>query len=63
MASKTKGLKPGQKTPTSGQYGVINAQGRPTGREVTAVEGKPLPPTAKRGQTYRLVDKTKHKQK
>lgn len=61
MASKTKGLKPGQKTPASGQYGVINTQGNPTGREVTSVEGKPLPPTGKKGHTYKLVDKTKHK--
>jgi hypothetical protein len=30
---------------------------------VTAVEGKPLPPTPKPGQVYVLVDKTKHKGK
>ncbi len=59
MANKTK--KPGQPAPTSGQYGVVGTRGGDTGREVTAVKGKPLPPTPKPGQTYTLVDKTKHK--
>ena len=57
----SKNLKPGQETPRSGQYEVIGPRGGNIGREVTSVEGKPLPPTEKPGQTYRLVDPTKHK--
>ena len=57
---KTK-YKPGQKTPKSGQYGVINKNGKPKEREITSTQGKPLPPTQKSGDTYVLNDKTKHK--
>ncbi|MDN3297489.1 hypothetical protein ACLGI4_14990 [Streptomyces sp. HMX112] len=54
MAGKK--LNPGMPAPASGQY-------RPTGggSEVTAVKGKSLPPTPKKGQGWKLVDKTKHK--
>ena len=30
-----------------------------TGKERTAVKGKPLPPTPEKGQEYVLVDETK----
>ena len=53
--------KPGQIAPASGQYAVIGPRGGKTGTEVTVVQGKPLPPTPKPGQTFVLVDKTKHK--
>ncbi|MCA1602367.1 MAG: hypothetical protein LC776_12240 [Acidobacteria bacterium] len=53
-------LKPGQKAPVSGQYGLQGPRGGQTGREVTSVKDEPLPPTPKPGQTYKLVDKTKH---
>lgn len=56
-----KNQKPGQTAPTSGQYRINGTRGGDTGKEVTAVKGKPLPPTPKAGQTYTLVDKTKHK--
>ena len=36
------GLKPGQKAPASGQYGVIGPRGGKTNHEVTAVKGKPI---------------------
>lgn len=49
-------LKPGQSTPYSGQYGVVGPRGGNTGAEVTSVQGKPLPPTSKPGQSYVLVD-------
>lgn len=52
-------LKPGNKVPFSGQYEIIGSRGGKTGEEVTGVKGKPLPPTPKAGQKYRLVDKTK----
>jgi hypothetical protein len=62
MASKKMdGLRPGQETPRSGQYEVRGPRGGETGREVTGVEGKRLPPTQRPGETYRLVDRTKHK--
>ncbi len=54
-------LKPGEKTPESGQYPVIGPRGGKTGTEVTSVEGRPLPPTPKPGQTYGKPDVTKHK--
>ncbi|MFD5932033.1 YjzC family protein [Streptomyces sp. NPDC060333] len=50
--------KPGTPAPKSGQY---KSTGSKT--EVTAVKGKPLPPTPKPGQTWTLVDPTKHKNK
>jgi len=49
-------FKSGQKAPVSGQY-----KNNKTGTEVTAVKGKPLPPTSKPNQNYSLADKTKHK--
>lgn len=51
-------LNPGEKAPVSGQY-----QNPKTKTEVTAVEGKPSPPTPGKGQGYKLVDPTKHKNK
>ena len=55
-----KQFRPGQKAPNSGQFELLGVRGGKTGIEVTAVEGKPLPPTPKPGQRYLLVDKTKH---
>lgn len=54
-------LKPGEEASASGQYEIIGPRGGQTGLEVTAVKGKPLPPTPKKGMGYKLVDKTKHK--
>jgi hypothetical protein len=56
-----KTYKPGQPTPKSGQYGIVGSRGGKVGTEVTAVIGKRLPPTPKPGQTYILVDPTRHK--
>jgi hypothetical protein len=61
--SKGKNLPPGAKTPKSGQYPIIGPRGGRTGQEVTSVEGRPLPPTPKPGQTYGKPDVTKHKGK
>ena len=55
MAS-TKKLRPGTETPVSGQY-----RNNTTRTEITATKGNPLPPTPGGGQSYTLVDKTKHK--
>jgi hypothetical protein len=56
MAKKTSGLTPGTPAPISGQY-----RNTTTKTEVTATRGEPLPPTQRSGQTYTLVDSTKHK--
>lgn len=58
--SKTSKLRPGEKAPESGQYAKVGPRGGKTGLEVTSTKGNPLPP-AKKGETYRLVDRTKHK--
>ena len=52
--------KPGEKTPVSGQYGIVGPRGGRTGVEVTVSKGETLPPTPKPGQGFVLVDKTKH---
>jgi len=57
---KTTGLKPGEITPRSGQYEQRGPRGG-RGPEITAVAGKPLPPTQKAGSSYDLVDETRHK--
>jgi hypothetical protein len=62
MANKPP-LKPGNTTPVSGQYPVIGPRGGKTGQEVTSVQGRPLPPTPKPGQSYGKPDVTKHKGK
>ena len=54
-------FKPGQKPKESGQYERVGPRGGRTGEEVTGVAGKPLPPTPAPGESYRLVDRTKHK--
>ena len=55
MAASRKRVRPGQKVPVSGQYGKAG------GGEVTLVKGKVAPPTDRPGQSFTLVDKTKHK--
>lgn len=56
----SKDFKPGQKSPQSGQYGIYGPRGGNTGKERTVTKNEPFPPTPKSGQTYKLVDKTKH---
>jgi hypothetical protein len=57
---KTRGLNPGTKTPISGQYEKRGPRGGRTGHEVTSTKGNTLPP-AGRGETFDLVDRTKHR--
>ena len=52
--------RPGQSAPISGQYGVLGPRGGNTGTEITAIQGKPLPPTPKPRQSYVPVDPTKN---
>ena len=56
-----KNLKPGQKSPFSGQVEIIGSKGKRTGRERTVVKGEPMPPTPKSGQRYRISDRSKNK--
>lgn len=53
--------KPGEPADVSGQYTEIGPRGGSPGREVTAVKGKPLPPTTAPGRQYRIADGTKNK--
>lgn len=57
---KNRGLKPGKSAPRSGQYQQIGPRGG-AGKEVTVVRYEPMPPTPKKGMTYKLVDPTKNK--
>lgn len=57
---KTRGLPPGATTPVSGQYEKRGPRGGHSGKEVTSVAGKPLPPAGK-GETFDLVDRTRHR--
>lgn len=55
-------VKPGTPAPISGQYAQVGPRGGFAGSgEITAVQGKPMPPTEKPGQQWSLVDATKHK--
>ena len=55
------GLKPGQRAPASGQYGVVGPRGGKINKEVNVIKGEPIPPTEKKGQTYVMNDPTKNK--
>jgi hypothetical protein len=59
--AKNQSVKPGEPAPLSGQYAVVGPRGGDTGKEVTAVKGKPMPPAPKPGVTYKPVDGTKNK--
>ncbi len=60
---KRKRYKPGQKVPHSGQAEIIGPRGGQTGEERTVTKGEPFPPTPSPGQTFVIVDKTKHRRK
>ena len=52
----SKPIKPSQPAPFSGQFGVVGPKGGKTNQEITAIQGKPLPPTPKPGMGYVLND-------
>ena len=55
-------IKPGTPAPASGQYVQVGPRGgNASSTEITAVQGKPLPPTDRPGQQWHMVDPTKHK--
>lgn len=51
--------RPGERAPVSGQYPLVGPRGGETGHEVTAIRGRPLPPTPKPGMGYGKPDRTK----
>jgi len=55
-------FKPGERDGPSGQYREVGRRGgERSDREITHVEGKPLPPTSQPGDRWELVDPTRHK--
>ena len=52
--------KPGEICPFSGQFEIVDPQGKRSGQERTVTRGEPFPPVPKRGQKYILVDPTLH---
>jgi len=56
----SKTFKPGETAPRSGQYEIVGPRGGHTGVERTVTKGEPLPPTRKSGESFVLVDPTKH---
>lgn len=55
-------IKPGAPAPASGQFVQVGPRGGNAGStEITAVQGKPMPPTTRPGQQWQMVDPTKHK--
>jgi hypothetical protein len=61
--AKNERLKPGTPTPQSGIYDKVGKRGGKTGEQATSTEGKPLPPTDKPGETWRLNEPAHHKDK
>ena len=59
---QNEGLKPGTECPISGQ-GAEKFGENMGALEITAVKGKPLPATSRRGARWVLVDATAHKAK
>ena len=59
MASKN--LKPGDQAPRSGLYEKVGPRGGITGEQATSTKGKPLPPTDKPGERWKLVEPARHK--
>ena len=57
----TKTYRPGQTAPASAQVKIIGPRGGKTGEERTVVKGEPFPPTPRRGQQYKIVDRTRNK--
>lgn len=57
---KNTSLRPGAKVPRSGQCEQTGPRGGKA-NEVTSMKGERLPPTPKKGMSYRLVDPTKNK--
>jgi hypothetical protein len=58
-----KTYKPGEISPKSSQAEIIGPRGGRSGVERTVTKGEPFPPGRKSGETYLIVDPTKHGQR
>lgn len=58
--AKAPTFKSGQKVPKSSEVEIIDPRGGQTGQKRNVVKGERFPPTPKPGQTYQIVDPTKH---
>ncbi len=56
-------LKPGQPAPESGIYDMVGPRGGFTGEQVVSTHNKPLPPTERPGQGYRIAEPAHHQAK
>jgi hypothetical protein len=56
-----RGIPPGTPAPKSGIYEQLGPRGGRTGEEADSTRGKPLPPTEREGNTWRLVRPAHHK--
>ena len=54
-------LRPGHRSPVSAQLKVVGPRGGVSGREITSIKGKTLPPGPVPGTTYRITDRTNNK--
>lgn len=54
-------LRPGTPAPASAQYKVVGPRGGLSGKEITSIKGKRLPPSPRAGVTYKLTDRTHNK--
>lgn len=57
---KSRKVKPGESAPFSGQYQEVGPHGGRK-KEVTLPKGHTVPPTHKKGSTYKLVDRSNNK--
>jgi hypothetical protein len=51
-------FRPGDRSPVSAQMKVVGPRGGVSGKEITTVKGKVLPPGPVPGVTYRIADRT-----
>jgi len=54
-------LRPGTPAPASALYKIVGQRGGISGKEVTGVKGKPLPPTPNSGESYKIADRAHNK--
>jgi hypothetical protein len=56
-----KGDKPGTPADRSGIYQKVGPRGGQTSDQATSTKGKPLPPTSRPGETWKLVKPAHHR--
>lgn len=54
-------LRPGSRSPVSGQLKVVGPRGGVSGKEITSIKGRTLPPSPAPGVTYKVTDPTNNK--